>query len=156
MEPRVQHQMKMTIGSTIREQRGNPRARQKNRRLAGQAGFSIVELALVSIIVLIVAAMAIPTVLTSVRMADLRGAASDYAGLLEEARIFSIRDNRYYSTYILAPGAGAQAAQAYVDMLPKKLTQASGNGGTSVATGDPTITIESDVSQEPVGSAPNT
>jgi type II secretory pathway pseudopilin PulG len=146
----------MIIRSTIRGQRGNPNSGQINRRLAEQSGFSIVELAVGVIIILIIAAMAVPTVLTSVQTAHLRGAASDYAGLLEQARIYSIRDNRYYSTYILAPSGSSPAAQAYVDMLPKVLTGASGNGGTSVAAGDPTITIQSDISLQAVGSAPNT
>ncbi len=99
-------------------------------------------------ITLILAAFAIPSLLNSIQLADLRGAASDYSGLLEEARISAIKDNSYYSTYILAPAAGAKAAQAYVDITK--------NGGTGVVTGDPTITIESDVTLEPVGSAPNT
>jgi prepilin-type N-terminal cleavage/methylation domain-containing protein len=146
----------VTINNTIRGQRGNPETGPINPRLAGQAGFSMIELLIVVIIFLIVAAAAIPTVMSSLRMAHLRGAASDYAGLLEVARSYAIRDNRYYSTYILTAGTGSPVAQAYVDMLPKVLTGASGNGGTSVATGDPTITIESDIVEETVASAPNT
>lgn len=114
------------------------------------------ELSVVVIITLIVSAWAVPSALTSIRMAHLRGAASDYAGLLEQARIYAIRDNRYYSTYILAPSGNNLVTQAYVDMLPKVLTGASGNGGTSVAAGDPSITIESEIVLEPVSAAPNT
>jgi prepilin-type N-terminal cleavage/methylation domain-containing protein len=146
----------MTKCSQIRPQRGSSNAGQMSRRFAKRAGFSLVELSIVVIITLLVSAWAIPSALTSIRMAHLRGAASDYAGLLEQARIYSIRDNRYYSTYILAPAGNNLVAQAYVDMLPKVLTGASGNGGTSVAVGDPTITIESDVVLESVGAAPNT
>ena len=131
-------------------------AELQSRHSAECTGFSLVELCVVVIIAFIIAATAVPTLLTSLRTAHLRGAASDYAGLLEQARISSIRDNRYYSTYILAPAGSAQVAQAYVDMLPKVLTGASGNGGTSVAPGDPTITIESDIVLESAGSAPNT
>jgi prepilin-type N-terminal cleavage/methylation domain-containing protein len=146
----------MTNNNAIRGQRANPDMVQINRRFSEQGGYSLVELLVVVIITLLVAAWAIPSALTSIRMAHLRGAASDYAGLLEQARIYSIRDNRYYSTYILAPAGSNPVAQAYVDMLPKVLTGASGNGGTSVVTGDPTITIESDVVLESVGAAPNT
>jgi len=146
----------MTKCSQIRPQRSSSNAGQMSRRLAKQAGFSLIELSIVVIITLLVSAWAIPSALTSIRMAHLRGAASDYAGLLEQARIYSIRDNRYYSTYILAPAGNNPVAQAYVDMLPKVPTGASGNGGTSVAVGDPTITIESDVVLESVGAAPNT
>lgn len=108
------------------------------------------------IIVLIVAAAALPTLVTSLRMAHLRGAASDYAGLLEQDRIYSIRDNRFYSTYVMAATGNSAVAQVYVDMLPKVLTGASGNGGTSIVSGDPVITIESDITVQAVANAPNT
>jgi type II secretory pathway pseudopilin PulG len=146
----------MISSRTIRAQRARFRTAHANRRHAKHCGFTIIELAIVVIITLIVAASGIPALLTSVRMAHLRGAASDYAGLLEQARIYAIRDNRYYSTYILAAGSGSAVAQAYVDMLPKVLTGASGNGGTSVAPGDPVIIISSDVVLQAASSAPNT
>jgi prepilin-type N-terminal cleavage/methylation domain-containing protein len=146
----------MTNWNSMPSQRAISEATQINRRLAERNGFTIVELAVVVIIVLIVAASAVPTLLTSLRMAHLRGAASDYSGLLEQARIYSIRDNRFYSTYILAASGSSLVAQAYVDMLPKVLTGASGNSGTSVASGDPAITIASDITVQAVGSAPNT
>lgn len=114
------------------------------------------ELLIVVIIVLIAVAAAVPTVLSALRMGHLRGAASDYAGLLEVARSYAIRDNRYYSTYILAAASGSPVAEAYVDMLPKVLTGASGNGGTGVTTGDPVVTIESDVVVVAATDAPNT
>jgi prepilin-type N-terminal cleavage/methylation domain-containing protein len=146
----------MTNWNSMPSQRAISEATQINRRLAERNGFTIVELAVVVIIVLIVAASAVPTLLTSLRMAHLRGAASDYSGLLEQARIYSIRDNRFYSTYILAASGSSLVAQAYVDMLPKVLTGASGNGGTSVVSGDPEITIASDITVQAVASAPNT
>ena len=149
------YEMQMTDSSAIREERTNPETVQMNRRDSAEGGFSLVELSIVVILALIVSAWAVPSALTSIRMARLRGAASDYAGLLEQARIFAIRDNRYYSTYILAPPGNNQVAQAYVDILPKVLTGASGNGGTSVAVGDPSITIDSDVALKSVGAAPN-
>lgn len=146
--------LEMATSSIIREERGNPCARRINRRLTAQAGFSMVELSLVTIITLILAGAAVPTLLTSVRTAHLRGAASDYAGLLELARIYAIRDNNYYATYILAPVGNSLVAQAYLD-LPQGSPPAK-NGGTGAVTGDPTITITSEVLVEPVGSAPNT
>jgi Tfp pilus assembly protein FimT len=123
-------------------------AEQTTSKHTHQAGVSLVELLVVVIIIMIVAAASIPSLVSSLRMAHLRGAASDYAGLLEQARIYAIRDNKYYSTYILAPVGSAQVAQAYVDLTK--------NGGTAVVSGDPSITINSDVVEEAVGSAPNT
>lgn len=146
----------MTNWNPIPSLRAISEATRINRRLAQRNGFTIVELAVVVIIVLIVAASAVPTLLTSLRMAHLRGAASDYSALLEQDRIYSIRDNRFYSTYILAASGSSVVAEAYVDMLPKVLTGASGNGGTSVASGDPAITIASDITVQAVASAPNT
>jgi len=128
-------------------------ASQRDRK---QAGFSLMELLLVVIIVLIAVAVAVPSDLSALRMGHLRGAASDYAGLLEVARSYAIRDNRYYSTYILSAATGSPVAELYVDMLPKVLTGASGNGGTGVTTGDPVVTIESDVVVIAATNAPNT
>jgi prepilin-type N-terminal cleavage/methylation domain-containing protein len=131
-------------------------AKAINHRFQGEHGFSLVEIMVVVIIVLIVGAMAVPGVVSLVRQANLRGAASEYAGLLELSRVSAIRDNRYYSTYILAASGTAQIAEAYIDMLPKSLTGASGNGGTSIIAGDPEIAFPSEVVQETVASAPNT
>ena len=107
------------------------------------------------IIVLIIAGAAIPKLQTAVRVAKFRGAVSDFSGLLQTARIYSIRDNRYYSTYLLA-ASGNIPQEGYVDMLPIGTTGASGNGGTSVAAGDPLVTIPSEVTKQAAANAPNT
>lgn len=135
------------------------RMKQTTLRRANQHGVTLVELSMVVIIILIVGAFAIPSILSSLRQARIRGAASDYATILEQARICAIRDNRYYSTYILA---GTGITQAYVDMLPKRSGQASGNNGTSIvgassgSPGDPQITLPPEVVQQAASSAPNT
>lgn len=140
---------------------GKPKPRPMNRRFAERDGFSLVELLVVVILVLIVAGFAIPGMISSLRQARIRGAASDYAVLLEQARTYAIRDNRYYSTYILA-GSGTTPTQAYVDMCPQKVGQASGNGGTSIVTasstcsGDPSVMIPAEVVLQASSSAPNT
>lgn len=133
-----------------------PNMKLKNHCGNRQDGFSLVELLMAVIIILILAAVAVPSILSAIRQARLRGASSDYAGLLEEARIFAIRDNRYYSVRVIAGSGTAQVSQVYVDMLPKSLTGASGNGGTSVAAGDPEVTMSTDVVVQAVGSAPGT
>jgi prepilin-type N-terminal cleavage/methylation domain-containing protein len=123
---------------------------------SAQDGFSLVELALAVIVILILTGAAVPSILTAMRQAHLRGAASDYAGLLEQARINAIRDNRYYSTYILAASGSSQVPLAYVDMLPKNLTGASGNGGTAIVTGDPEVAITTEIALQAVANAPGT
>jgi len=126
------------------------------------SGFSLVELMMVVIIVLIVAGTAIPYIASSIHTAHLRGAASDLASLLEQNRIIAIRDNRYYSTYILA-ASGNTPQEAYVDVYPASATgPTGGNGGTGVASassyppGDPVIPLNSDVTPQAASSAPNT
>ena len=133
----------------------NPKVGRTNHGQAQQAGFSIVELSFVTIIVLIIVGAAVPTMLTSLRVAKFRGAMSDFSGLLQTARIYAIRDNRFYSTYLLAAN-GNTPQEAYVDMLPKGTTGASGNGGTSVVVGDPLVTIPSEVTMQAAANAPNT
>jgi Tfp pilus assembly protein FimT len=120
-----------------------------------QAGFSIVELCFVTVITLIIVGAAVPKVMTSLRMAKFYGAMSDFSGLLQTARIYAIRDNRFYSIYLLA-SSGTTPQESYVDMLPKGTTGASGNGGTSVLTGDPLVTIPSEVTKQAAANAPNT
>src|SRR5258708_7127899 len=128
---------------------GNSHTQQTSRLRANQAGLSVVELLIVVIIILILSAWAIPSLLNSISTAHLRGAASDYSGLLEDARISAVKDNTFYATYILPPATGTVEGNACVDMPPK-------NNGAAVQVGDPTVTISSDVVLKPQGSAPNT
>ena len=145
------------LPNTYRKRRAKHSHQSASRNLlAGREGFSLIEIVVVMLVILIIAAMSIPSMLSSLRQSRLRSAASDYATLLEQARIYAIRDNRYYSTYILAGSGTHSVTQAYVDMLPKSTTGASGNGGTSVASGDPEITMSTEIAQQPVASAPNT
>jgi Tfp pilus assembly protein FimT len=136
------------------QRKGTPRNGCKacKTRFGREGGFSVIELSVVTLIVLILAAFAIPSMISSMRMAHLRGAASDMSGLYEQARIYAIRDNNYYSTYILA-ASGSTPQEAYVD-LPQGSPPAK-NGGTTVATGDPVVTLTSEVVQQAVASAPN-
>jgi Tfp pilus assembly protein FimT len=107
---------------------------------------------MVLVLSLILAAIAIPNMIRIRQTARMRGAASDLSGLYEQARIYAIRDNNYYSTYILA-ASGNSPQLAYVD-LPKGST--AKNGGTAAAAWDPVVTLTSEVVQQAVASAPNT
>lgn len=104
----------------------------------------MVELVIVIAILLIVAGMAVPNVLSLVHAARLRGAGGDLSSLLQTARIRSVQDDRYYSTYIIA----GLPQQAYVD--------ATRNGGTGWVSGDPLIEIPSEVTPVAAAGAPNT
>lgn len=109
-----------------------------------QAGFSMIELMVVAVIIIIIAGFAVPNIMSSLHMARLRGATADFSSLLQTARLRSVQDDRFYSTYVLA---GA-AQQAYVDL--------NANGGTGVDPGDPLIAIPAEVTPQAAGAAPDT
>ena len=114
----------------------------------------MIELMLAMTVILILAAIAIPTTTRQMHTATFRGVAVGFSGLLQAARIYAIRDNRFYSTYLLVPGNG-MPPQGYVDMLPKGATGASGNGGVSVAAGDPVAILSANAAQQAAANAPN-
>jgi Tfp pilus assembly major pilin PilA len=107
------------------------------------------------LIILVIAAIAIPIVMTSIHVAKFRGAAAGFAGLTQTARIYAIRDNRFYSAYILAANT-SRGQEAYVDMLPKGTNGASGNGGTAFVSGDPVAAIPAEVTPQAAAAAPAT
>jgi prepilin-type N-terminal cleavage/methylation domain-containing protein len=80
-------------------------------------GFTLVELMLVVFVMSIIAAFAVPNVLLTVSNMKLRGAASDLAGLMQQARILAAKNNPqnppvYPIRYAVVNGAQI----AYVDM----------------------------------------
>jgi len=110
----------------------------------GQAGFSMIELMTVAAIILIVGGFAVPNIMSALHMARLRGSSTDFSSLLQTARLRSVQDDRFYSTYILA----GTPQQAYVDL--------KSNGGTGVDAGDPLIVISNEVTPTAAGNAPDT
>ena len=107
-------------------------------------GFSVVELMIVVVIVLIVAGISVPRFLTVIHNARLQGAASDFGGLLQKARIRAVQDDTYYATYFTSSG---NLLEAYVDT--KKT-------GILDATVDPIIAMSSEVTLVAASGAPNT
>jgi prepilin-type N-terminal cleavage/methylation domain-containing protein len=101
-------------------------------------GFTLVELMLVVFVMSIIAAFAVPNVLLTVSNMKLRGAASDLAGLMQQARILAAKNNPqnppvYPIRYAVVNGAQI----AYVDM---------NNNGTW----DPSITVNNAGVSEPI------
>jgi prepilin-type N-terminal cleavage/methylation domain-containing protein len=117
-----------------------------------EAGFSLIELLTVCVVMLIAAAVAIPNMINAVHLSRLRAAGSDFSSLAQVARIRAVQDDRFYTVRILA----GPPQQAYVDIFPQSNTGASGNGGTGIAAGDPLNPINSEISPQAVASAPNT
>lgn len=111
-----------------------------------QSGFSLLELLIVMAIIMVVAAMATPSILASINNIRLRGSAGDVAGLLQQCRQAAMHDNRYY-TVKPATVTGAQAA--YVDL---NYNNAFDNAAPNP---EPIIQLASNVSVVSAG-APNT
>lgn len=110
-----------------------------------QKGFSMVELVVVLAIILIVAAFATPSILQMVHAARLQGTGNDFTGLIQQARIRSVQDDRSYSLYV-NPAAGATPSTAFVDLKQ--------NG--AIATGDPEMLLPTEVSLVAAANAPGT
>jgi Tfp pilus assembly protein FimT len=99
-----------------------------------QAGHSLVELSLAVVVVMILAAIAIPSASNTIANIRLRGAASDFAGLVQQARIAAVRKNTVNTVRFGLPNS---ANGAYVDL----------NGNSSYDTGEPMIQFGGNANQ---------
>jgi prepilin-type N-terminal cleavage/methylation domain-containing protein len=128
------------------------RYRLTQRIRTAERGFTILEVVVVVAIALIIAGIAIPNFMNMAHASRLKGAATDFAGLLQTARMRAEVDDRYYSVYVLA----GNPQQAYVDVYPQAANGTSGNGGTAVVANDPVIQISTEITPKAATSAPNT
>ena len=104
-------------------------------RAAGrERGFTILEISVVIGIALVISAMAIPSITTSIANTKLRGAAYDLSGLIQKCRIAAVQNN---TTYAVVFGTINSAAGAFVDY----------NGNSSYTSGEPTVQFPRTVSQ---------
>ena len=117
-------------------------------------GFSLLELLLTVAIIMIVAGVAIPNFMATMHSARLKGGVTDFASLLQTARIRAVSDDRYYSIYVLA-AAGNNPQQGYVDIFPQNADGTSGTGGQAYNAGDPLVVISPEVVLQAQGAAPS-
>jgi prepilin-type N-terminal cleavage/methylation domain-containing protein len=130
-------------------------ARRKVIRDTEERGFSLVELVVVIVIVMIVAAFGLPKLMTAVHTARLRGTGTGVSGMAQAARWRAVQDDRFYSVRFIVSAGGA--VEGYVDMFPQNINGASGNGpGGPLDPNDPQILVSGEVAQQPQGNAPNT
>lgn len=121
-------------------------AEENPSRIGGpQSGFTLIELMIVVIISVVLGAVAIPNFMSFIHGARVQGAGSDFAGLLQQARMRSVQDDDYYSTYFSVSGT---LQEAYVDVTK--------NGGSGAVSSDPLIQISSEVVPIAASSAPDT
>src|SRR5713226_3384683 len=115
-------------------------------------GFTLVELVIAVLIILVLAGIALPNFMAALHSARLKGAVSDYSGLLQAGRIRAVDDDRFYSVYVL----GNNPVQGFLDIYPQNPNRASGSGGNVINAQDPVIQITNEIRQRPAGAAPNT
>jgi type II secretory pathway pseudopilin PulG len=81
-----------------------------------QLGISMLEIMIVMAIGMILIAMAVPLVNTTINMARLRGAGGDYANLLQTARMRAVSDDKYYNVVnTVGPRTPLQPVNAFVN-----------------------------------------
>src|SRR5260370_1697463 len=72
-------------------------------------GFSLIEMIIVAVIIMILAAITVPRILNTISDAKLRYFATNYSGLLQSARMQAVRKNAFYmvtSTALPTGGTG--------------------------------------------------
>jgi prepilin-type N-terminal cleavage/methylation domain-containing protein len=86
-----------------------------------QKGFSLVELMIVLLIIMVISALAMPNVIRGIGSLRLRGAASNLSGILQRGRIVAVRTNRIQLVY-MNPANVNGARLIYVDGPPYNAT----------------------------------
>ena len=116
----------------------------ENTKQADQ-GFSLVELMIVVLLILVLAAITVPGLFNTISDVNLRYSASNFAGLLQSARIQAVRRNTFYGIQPVALPSGDTGY--YVDLAK------SG----AYAGGDPLMPLGTQLTVRPgIGSgAPN-
>ena len=120
-----------------------------------QSGFSMIELMIVMGVGMILLAMVIPLVTTTLNMYRLRGACSDYANLVQTARMRAITDDRYYN---VVSNVGALPPGTTMNAFANIGNTATGGpvAAQTYVIGDPATAFNPAVVIRPQGAAPNT
>ena len=91
-------------------------ARKNNRgRISREAGFSLVELLITMIIIVIVTAIAIPNFMRMYRAYQLDDVASQVAGVIKVTRFEAVRRNMQVNCKIVTSGASPATTQIWTD-----------------------------------------
>lgn len=109
-----------------------------------QRGFSILEMMLVVVIMLIILGMAAPKMMRIISNQKLQSSAQAYAGLLQEARSRAVQDNNPYEVLF---GTSGGAPIAYVDL---------NDNGTFDAGTEPAVLLASPIVVTDTGLPPST
>jgi prepilin-type N-terminal cleavage/methylation domain-containing protein len=115
------------------------------------AGFSLIELVVVLAISMILAAFAIPEVMSTMYSSRLRSAAAEFASLVQQARTTAEQKN---VTVPVLTGT-VQGGSKGVFIACSTASCPSGGNGTTFQTGDPFVPYGGGVTNGSTGSAPS-
>jgi prepilin-type N-terminal cleavage/methylation domain-containing protein len=118
--------------------KGNLHSDKKVNGRSHYGGFSLLELLVVVGIILVAAAMAVPTIRHVMDSVRLREAGTDYSGILQRGRSSAVADNRYYSVLTTVQGG---VLMAFVDTFPRFANGNSGNGTYDLAQREPSVSL---------------
>lgn len=85
------------------------------KKAEAQRGFSLVELLVVVAIIMVISAVAVPSVLNSIAASRLRGATTDVGGLLQRMRMMAVRENKFYTAYCPNLGSTPNCSRLWID-----------------------------------------
>jgi len=116
-----------------------------------ECGFSLLELLITLAIGLILASTGILLASTATNEVRLSTSGTNYANLLQTARMRAVRDDAFYQVLVdcstvgsVPPCTGATPARAFIDI----------NGDGNYTSGEPVMTFADAVSPQPFGAGP--
>lgn len=112
-----------------------------SRIVSRSKGFSVLELAVVLAVSLTLAAVAVPAATNMISLFKLRNSVAEYAGILQQTRIRSVQDSKYYSAYF---NTSTKSVQAFI-----------GIKGSTVDPSDPLVAWTPEVQPQVKSNAPN-
>jgi len=133
----------MSPGLTLRTEDHMPTKTKQFCCGSTEAGFSLIEMMIVVAIFVLVAAIGIPILSSTLNRLKLRGAAQQLSELYQEARMRAVQDDTYYEI-LLSP----DSKQAYVDI--------NGNGTAGVLALQLPATVSFNNAGAPAGLDKNT
>src|SRR5437763_15100249 len=86
----------------------------KSTTLRKTQGFTLIEMMIVVIVILMLSAIAVPQLMSTVNDISLRYAAADFSGLVQSARIQAVRKNTFYTVQLGTLPSSTPAYYIYV------------------------------------------
>jgi len=109
-------------------------SKAQKQRVHGQNGFTLVELLVVVAIIMVISAFALPIISKSMSNIRLRATATNVNGLIQQLRMQSVRDNKFYTIRVQAAVPPNGLLTVYID----------NNDNGAFDAGEPSVAIPND------------